>query len=329
MSSLSHEELMTPSQISRFYNENVTYDNSNIRFWHYRTVDETLSDGVGVCHDAGRFFYEQLRRIGYQAKRYFMSINVPDEKKQEYDDENHSIVTFMRDGFYYHIEGTWWSLYGIHGPFRSINALLRNIDHLYKTVWQSDPTNPAPLGLSFTFHEFNEEALDARLKIEEPIGINEFVSIVKGEQIDIYKHDIELHDHKFKEVLIIIDDNPKAEIHSRALRSLCDSKQISNVVLHSDEEIDLDNYRVRYTIEVGVQRYTLRIPLDDKRKEFEIIDIDVKEADLEKPVIETVYQESKGETLVKRTLKWFPDYEEAMHRHKPVAKLLLETMYLM
>lgn len=305
-------ELRTPSEIARFYSDNVTYDNSHIRYWHYRTIDEILEDGVAVCHDAGRFYYEMLTRAGYRTKRYFMKIHIPSDDEHEFDDENHSIVTFMHEGFYYHIEGTWWSLYGIHGPFRDIDSLLRNIAHLYKTVWMSDPINPAPLGLSFSFYEFNEEALAERLLEDRPIGINEFVDIVKGAELDIYKHKIELHDYKSEQLLVIIDNSVKAEPHSRALRAICDSKRISNIVVRSDENLDIPNIkeRILYFIKVEADTYKLIYPPFTTRV------LKVEKADLSAPIIEGT------------SIKWFSDDEEAMHRHKPIAKLLLQEMKL-
>ncbi len=346
---------MNPSEIYHFYSNNVTYDETDIIYWHYRTVEQTIEEGIGKCHDAGRFFYEKLMEAGYETTRFLMLIKDSEYVPHQFDDSNHTIVTFKRDDMYYWIEGTWWSVCGIHGPFIDIKSLLKNIDHLYKTIWKADPENPAPKGLYFKFYEFNEEAL---YDIEgTDLNIDEFITVVKGKRIEIYEHNIDFHDHKSDKTFILIDDRKRRESYAKALRNLCNEHKINNVVYTNEEwELIKESIQNPYILKISkpepikeqedagdlVDMFTLKIRNDDMvmtliypDHEEEIRSIqgnmrnpEIINNNLIHPITLNEYKIDASKSSDYLYLAWFPDVDRAIYRHKPVAKLLLQRFGL-
>lgn len=315
--------LTTPSKISYFYSQHITYDDVDFKYWHYREIDEIIEDGLCKCHDAGRFFYDMLKRINAKPVRYFMEIHgiPPEDGELSAYTDNHTIVTFIQDDFYYYIEGTWWQCYGIHGPFATPLALLRTVNSLYRTIWQADPVNTAPPTLNFKFFEFNEEALDKELHKSSyfhsnEIGIKRFVELVKGKEIDITVRDTPLCIYEdSKNALIYVDESDSAESNFHALRNLCNEHHITNVLCNKESDVE----SIRHKLGSSSERIIKFIKTNETNYTLFINDIEVElhKSNIKEP------QLIKNE---KYELHWFED--DRMHKHRPVARLLLHELGL-
>lgn len=292
---------MQPEEVYLNYIENYNYDNRDIRYWHYRDLKEIEEDRICKCHDAGNYFYSNLRH--FNSKRYFMDILT---KESQELDMNHTITIFKRNDYTYIIEGTWWMIGGIHGPFKSDYAALRWVDRTYRYIWKADVKNPAPSDLEFKFYQFNEDTSTG-------LDIRGFVKAAKGDEVDI----------RSCEKLKSIFDNEKLvvffsdDIHSfRALHEICNQHQISNMIYDGSE---ISAKKLIY-ITCGVD--TSKLPLPDKL-------ISLNHYIEDAIVIYFQLGNLKDPKLIKQTdmvydLVWFNEEDEKLHRFKQTAMLIFK-----
>lgn len=292
---------MLPEEVYLTYIEKHNYDNRDIKYWHYRNLKEIEEDRICKCHDVGNYFYSNLR--DYEPKRFFMQMIT---KENTEPDMNHTITTFKRNGYIYVIEGTWWMIGGIHGPFQNTNAALRWVDRTYKYIWKADIKNPAPSDLEFKFYHFNEDT---------PTGLDiyEFVKAAKGDEIDITFHPYLKSIFDDEKLVVYFDD----DLHSfRALHEICDQHHVSNMIYDGSE---IKAKKLIY-ITLGVD--ISHLPLPDKL-------ISLNHAMKDAIVVYFQPGNLKDPKLIKQSdgiydLVWFNEKEDKLHRFKQTAKLLFE-----
>lgn len=338
-------EFSSPTSIYRYYADHFTYDNSDIKYWVYKPLKELEETFVCKCHDTSHFFYENLKKIGCLPKRIFMEMDSDDPKFNSELGNNHTLTTFKQNDEFYYMEGTWWSMYGIHGPFPNLNSLLRRVDHLYKLVWNSDPINPAPKGLRFRFYEFNDEneqtlvpndendseqtfvTNEPRSVANEPIAndendsehsllgcdINTFAERARGKEISIHHEDplqVNIRGTTSGPVVIYCDETEDAYSNFKSINNVCDRYGISSVVCNSETKEAIKIFK-------GTKHW---ITFDSK-KELKLDGLVVKtiKANLQSPTLNLIDDAYE--------LKWFEDDEDRMQRHFPVAKLLVREAY--
>ena len=105
------------------------YDPTDINLWKLRSLEEMKTERLIKCHDAAHYFETKLKKIDKvtNVKLYYL----------EYNNSNHSIVTFQYNDLYYIAEGTWWALTGIHGPFNALDEMFRSIIRLYGLTYEN------------------------------------------------------------------------------------------------------------------------------------------------------------------------------------------------
>lgn len=300
MMQLFSMQTMHPEEVYISYFEKCNYDNTDTRYWRYRSVAEIEEDRLCKCCDAGNYFYCNL--TSYSPKRFYMEMDC-DVKEP---DMIHIITTFKRNDFIYIMEGTWWMMYGIHGPFKSYNAALRWVDRTYKYIWLADRSHPAPGNLKFNFYEFNEDTATG-------IDIHEFISAAKGNAIDITTYEPLLSDFRSDTVVVFFGGDPKSWF---SLHELCNEHKITNYLYDGRK---IEGKKLIY-ITHGYD--TSKLPLPDK-----LISLNKYDEDAITVFFNTGHL--KYPKLIKATdavydLVWFDEEEDKMHRFKQTAELLFE-----
>ena len=222
---------MSAEKVYHYYHTHYAYDNTNIKYWKYRSVKEFENDGIGICHDVGNYFHHKIAN----SKRYLMMMK---SKTVDDPDYNHTIVTFKRKSETYVIEGTWWMLGGIHGPFTNDIDALRWVNRMYKHIWHGDILNPAPDDLEFEFYEFND--------VKYGVNIYEFVEQAKGKRIDLDYHGVIRNVFNNRLVVFICDQDSEALFNFNALIEQCNRNKINNAIYYSDTQIPNNALVVRY-----------------------------------------------------------------------------------
>lgn len=301
-------EFTSPTSIYRYYADHFTYDNSDIKYWIYKPLKELEETFVCKCHDTGHFFYENLKKIGCLPKRIFMEMDSDDPEFNSELGNNHTLTTFRQNDELYYMEGTWWSMYGIHGPFPNLNSLLRHVDHLYKLVWNSDPINPAPKGLRFRFYEFNDENDNERGLLG--CDINAFAERARGKEISI-RHEqpiqLNIRGTMSSPVVIYCDETEDAYSNFKSINNVCERYGISSVLCNSETKEAIKIFK-------GIKHWITF----DSEKELKLDGLVVKtiKANLPSPTLNLIDDAYE--------LRWFDEDEDRMQRHFPVAKLLVQ-----
>ena len=99
----------------------------NISYKHTGTFlspEEVEKNGYGDCHDQSYFEYKKLKEMGYPCGRLFMV---------EYSGWNspggatHTLCYYIDKGHYYWFENAWGNRAGIHGPYKSLEDLKKDV----------------------------------------------------------------------------------------------------------------------------------------------------------------------------------------------------------
>lgn len=162
------------------------YDPTDINLWKLRSLEEMKTERLVKCHDAAHYFETKLKNIDKitNVTLYYL----------EYNDSNHSIVTYKYNDRYYIAEGTWWALTGIHGPFTTLEEMFRYIIRIYGLTYE----NGAKHSLT-NKSAFKEKAHGSLKRHSTPSGVNtiiyehndvpegtayaNYIKIAKGKQV--------------------------------------------------------------------------------------------------------------------------------------------------
>ena len=226
------------------------------------------------------------------------------------DGGSHTITIFEKGTYYYVIEGVWWMISGIHGPFTCHIEALRWANRMYEYIWKADHLHPAPEGLKFEFYSFNEENDIPGLTLDE------YVEQVKGRLIDIdsYGDVIMIASNGLTRMTVVYTDKLDFETRSnfQAFSDELSSRGISNIFHYAGNHLyhSKEHLFIKY-----IEPSVLKIGE---------ITIHFKPGDSEKPILKKIDSRTYE-------MSWFPEPDRrdefVLHRFKPCVDLLIPLVF--
>lgn len=157
---------LTPEAIYLLYHQNVRYDYfMKEDSWICRSPEQVLEDGLANCHDASNFFHEYLSKC-LDVKQFYHVLMKSTSVSTPKIDGWHSINCFYMDEAFWIIEGTWYMLGGIHGPFATFSEAMDWVLRTYSWVYSNDG---APDDLMYEL--FYAEEVFTGMKSEDVDGL--------------------------------------------------------------------------------------------------------------------------------------------------------------
>ena len=200
----------------------------------------------------------------------------------------HSINLFVRNNAFWIIEGTWFMLKGIHGPFLDINDVLNWVLKTYIWVYSNDG---APIDLTYELFYANEiyegisadEISSLKLSRFHPYNDLKFMNIssinistdkVANEKSVDETSTIDLiQDEKPKNIFIAIDRRPETlERNFSSLKRLFAEQDIPFVMMSVPLEEYPENILSFDMSSEFKKEFNTKIPAKDARKET-LVDI--------------------------------------------------------
>ena len=121
----------TPEKLSSWMKRNITYKHTGV----FLSAEEVEKNKYGDCHDQSLFEYEKLKDMGYRCGRLFMveysSWNAP-------GGATHTVCYYIDKDKFYWFENAWSNKAGIHGPYRLLDDLKRDIANNWQWSGKND-----------------------------------------------------------------------------------------------------------------------------------------------------------------------------------------------
>lgn len=284
--------------------------------WKLRSIKQIEEEQLINCHDAAHYFEEKLKEIDdiTDICLYYVVFRYSDE---------HSLVTFKHNGFYYIIERTMKK--GIHGPFKDLYSLFRFVAkqyisepvlcHIYKH-------NNVPEG---TDYENYIRLAKGELVYPLPITSSEFIKV-----------------HVYDDSISVIFMGNERALYS--LRRYCKLNSINNAIFRPERDNDaainsfLETYPSIFHDEVCIIMATasyaqLAISIAmNNYKSIQVVLLDVNEYSVSNvlvfPVISKKGSELKLSVHMNRyTLVYYNDVRNFIYPE--AAQLLIDTFVLL
>lgn len=150
----AQQNFKSPDELYKYMNANISYDDTPSDKWRLKTPEATKSMKRGNCHDQAQLSKFELDRMG---KKNGVLSFVEYNKKSNKGGRTHSLSYYKDGNRLYWIENAWGGQKGIHGPYRSLRKLKREIKKIHKIepqakeygkikFWQPKPKAGMTLG---------------------------------------------------------------------------------------------------------------------------------------------------------------------------------------
>lgn len=135
----NNDGINTPKKLSDWMRKNISYNHTGT----FLSPEEVEKNGYGDCHDQSYFEYKKLKEMGYPCGRLFMV---------EYSGWNspggatHTLCYYIDKGHYYWFENAWGNRAGIHGPYKSLEDLKKDVANKWPWSGNNDKLFMRPVG---------------------------------------------------------------------------------------------------------------------------------------------------------------------------------------
>lgn len=121
-----------PKELYNWMHSNIRYDsNSN---WKLKTAIEVYETKSGNCHDQAWFASKVLTKMHISnGLLFFIEYN----NKESAGGRTHTLVWFKTGNDIYWFENSWGGRHGIHGPYKTVSELKKDIENIHSTEPQS------------------------------------------------------------------------------------------------------------------------------------------------------------------------------------------------
>ena len=217
---------MNVGQVYATYISKFRYDYESEEKWHLRSLSEMERERICNCHDAGHYFEMMLHQCSEvdEVKLIYMELT---SKSKPDANGSHTLTTYRCGDLWYLIEGTWFMMGGIHGPFRCFDELLVRMINMYRFIYAHDG---APDDLEYDLFEQNDVA--------EGTSFIDFDRLAKGHHLIPYDwSSMMLEVNRFDDDLVVIYMNNHthdAIRNSESMRLILNEEHVSNGVYVGD-----------------------------------------------------------------------------------------------
>lgn len=134
----SNNDINSPKELSNWMRKNISYKHTGI----FLSPEEVENNKYGDCHDQSYFEYKKLKEMKYSCGRLFMveysSWNAP-------GGATHTLCYYYDRGRVYWFENAWGNKAGIHGPYKSIEDLKKDVANNWQWSGNNDKLFMGPV----------------------------------------------------------------------------------------------------------------------------------------------------------------------------------------
>jgi len=121
---ISDLHIESDKDLLKWMETNIKYKD----FTRLMSSDDVYKLKKGSCHDQVHLEYDLLSQLGYKPRKLFFI---------EYNDDSniggrtHTLVYYVKGNYLYWFENAWSSQKGIHGPYKTISELKKDIINIH------------------------------------------------------------------------------------------------------------------------------------------------------------------------------------------------------